>query len=85
MSLPNLGGGTLSSGSSIVTISSVANSDPGSDFHNNTDGFGNSTHGHERWYQTTLQVAVPFFIAGLGTIGAGLVLADVKVRSLQYQ
>ncbi|KAK9297880.1 hypothetical protein QLX08_008545 [Tetragonisca angustula] len=78
MSLPNLGGGTLSSGSSIVTISSVANSDPGPDFHNNTDGFGNSTHRHERWYQTTLQVAVPFFIAGLGTIGAGLVLADVK-------
>ncbi|KOX73659.1 Solute carrier family 41 member 2 [Melipona quadrifasciata] len=78
MSLPNLGGGTLSSGSSIVTISSVANSDPGPDFHNNTDGFGNSTHRHERWYQTTLQVAVPFFIAGIGTIGAGLVLADVK-------
>ncbi|KAG6803272.1 solute carrier family 41 member 3 isoform X1 [Apis mellifera caucasica] len=78
MSLPNLGGGTLSSGCSIVTISSVANSDPDPEFHNNTDGFGNSAYRHERWYQTTLQVAVPFFIAGIGTIGAGLVLENVK-------
>lgn len=79
MSLPNLGGGTLSSGCSIVTISSVANSDPDPEFHNNTDGFGNSAYRRERWYQTTLQVAVPFFIAGIGTIGAGLVLENVKV------
>lgn len=80
MSLPNLGGGTLSSGSSIVTISSIENSDPDPDFHNNTDGFGNSGLRDERWYHTILQVAVPFFIAGIGTIGAGLVLAEVEVR-----
>ncbi|CAK9819272.1 Solute carrier family 41 member 1 [Anthophora plagiata] len=78
MSLPYLGGGSLSSGSSIVTISSVTNSDPDPDFRNNADGFGNRTYRDERWYQTTLQVAVPFFIAGIGTIGAGLVLAEVK-------
>ncbi|CAL7936724.1 unnamed protein product [Xylocopa violacea] len=77
MSLPNLGGGSLSSGSSIVTISSVANSDPGPDYHNNADGYNNNTYRNERWYQTTTQVAVPFFIAGIGTIGAGLVLAKV--------
>ncbi|KDR12277.1 hypothetical protein L798_13766, partial [Zootermopsis nevadensis] len=28
----------------------------------------------ERWWSTTLQVAVPFFLAGVGTIGAGLTL-----------
>lgn len=35
----------------------------------------------EKWYQTTLQVSVPFFIAGIGTIGAGLVLSTVTVRT----
>ncbi|KAL4712457.1 hypothetical protein ACJJTC_007473 [Scirpophaga incertulas] len=32
----------------------------------------------ERWWTTLMQVAVPFFIAGCGTIGAGLVLGTVK-------
>jgi hypothetical protein len=36
----------------------------------------------ETWYHTGLQIAVPFFIAGIGTIGAGLVLATVKVNVL---
>ncbi|XP_018572011.1 solute carrier family 41 member 1 [Anoplophora glabripennis] len=31
----------------------------------------------EKWYSVTVQVAVPFFIAGLGTIGAGIVLGNV--------
>ncbi|KAG7198639.1 hypothetical protein KM043_005997 [Ampulex compressa] len=74
---PNNGGGSLSSGSSIVTISSVANSDPDPDYRNDPDGPANRKHQPERWYHTTLQVSVPFFIAGIGTIGAGLVLAEV--------
>ncbi|XP_017765701.1 PREDICTED: solute carrier family 41 member 1-like isoform X2 [Eufriesea mexicana] len=57
-------------------VKKVADPDP--DFHNNTDGFGNSALRDERWYHTILQVAVPFFIAGIGTIGAGLVLAEVE-------
>ncbi|GBP59916.1 Solute carrier family 41 member 2 [Eumeta japonica] len=32
----------------------------------------------ERWWTTLMQVAVPFFIAGCGTIGAGLVLGTVR-------
>ncbi|XP_076761218.1 solute carrier family 41 member 3 isoform X2 [Xylocopa sonorina] len=51
--------------------------DPGPDYHNNAAGYGSNTYRNERWYQTTTQVAVPFFIAGIGTIGAGLVLAKV--------
>lgn len=82
MSLPNLGSGTISSGSSVVTISSVANSDPVPDLRNDTGGFDNRPYRNEKWYQTTFQVAVPFFIAGIGTIGAGLVLNQVKVRFL---
>ncbi|XP_076176836.1 solute carrier family 41 member 1 isoform X2 [Ptiloglossa arizonensis] len=78
MSFPDLGGGSFSSGSSLLTIASVANSDPDPDFRHNPDGFGNNGHDGERWYHTTVQVAVPFFIAGIGTIGAGLVLAMVK-------
>lgn len=33
----------------------------------------------EKWWQTTLQVAIPFFIAGIGTIGAGIILGRVEV------
>ncbi|XP_077288365.1 solute carrier family 41 member 2-like [Arctopsyche grandis] len=32
----------------------------------------------EKWWSTLIQVAVPFFIAGIGTIGAGLVLGHVQ-------
>lgn len=33
----------------------------------------------EKWYSVTLQIFVPFCLAGLGTIGAGVVLDNVKV------
>ncbi|KFB42030.1 AGAP000663-PA-like protein [Anopheles sinensis] len=32
----------------------------------------------EKWWQTTLQIAVPFFIAGFGTIAAGIILGRVE-------
>ncbi|XP_033219177.1 solute carrier family 41 member 1-like [Belonocnema kinseyi] len=74
------GGGSLSSGSSIVTISSITNSDPDPFFPNGLDGHPEKKHSslNEKWQHTTLQVSVPFFIAGIGTIGAGLVLAEVQ-------
>nr|XP_023022806.1 solute carrier family 41 member 1-like [Leptinotarsa decemlineata] len=31
----------------------------------------------EKWYAITIQVCIPFFIAGIGTIGAGLVMSSV--------
>lgn len=33
----------------------------------------------EKWYSITLQVFIPFMIAGVGTIGAGIVLGNVEV------
>lgn len=36
---------------------------------------------HEKWYHIMFQVSVPFFIAGIGTIGAGLVMATVTVST----
>lgn len=33
----------------------------------------------EKWWQTTLQVSIPFFLAGIGTIGAGIILGRVEV------
>lgn len=33
----------------------------------------------EEWWKTTLQVSIPFLIAGIGTIGAGLILGRVEV------
>ncbi|XP_070150743.1 solute carrier family 41 member 2 isoform X2 [Polyergus mexicanus] len=73
------GNGSLSSGSSMVTISSVAISDPDPDERADPNGHGNKRNiRNEKWYHTILQVSVPFFIAGIGTIGAGRVLTSAK-------
>ncbi|KAK0098639.1 hypothetical protein PV326_005561 [Microctonus aethiopoides] len=74
------GNGSLSSGSSIVTISSAANSDPDPEAPGDNNGPNGKRRNvlEERWQHTALQVSVPFFIAGIGTIGAGLVLARVE-------
>lgn len=75
--MSNDGGGSLSSGSSIVTITSVTDPDP--NYPNDSNGNKRDIK-NEKWYYTILQVSVPFFIAGLGTIGAGRVLTYAKVR-----
>ncbi|CAH0561825.1 unnamed protein product [Brassicogethes aeneus] len=36
------------------------------------------TYESEKWYSVTMQVFIPFMIAGIGTIGAGIVLDDVQ-------
>lgn len=33
----------------------------------------------EKWTTILLQVSIPFFLAGIGTIGAGIVLGRVEV------
>ncbi|KAL1397700.1 hypothetical protein pipiens_009551 [Culex pipiens pipiens] len=33
---------------------------------------------HEKWWVTTLQISIPFFIAGIGTIAAGIILGRVE-------
>ncbi|XP_011260959.1 solute carrier family 41 member 3 [Camponotus floridanus] len=73
------GGGSLSSGSSIVTISSVAISDPDPDYRADPNEHGDKRNiRNEKWYHTIVQVSVPFLIAGMGTIGAGRVLTTAK-------
>ncbi|XP_011302542.1 solute carrier family 41 member 1 [Fopius arisanus] len=73
------GDGSLSSGCSIVTISSVATSEPDPASPNGQNSLGRCRSVlDERWQHTALQVSVPFFIAGVGTIGAGLVLGTVE-------
>ena len=36
--------------------------------------------GEERWWQVALQVSLPFIVAGVGMVGAGVVLGIVQVR-----
>jgi hypothetical protein len=36
----------------------------------------------ERWWQILIQVSIPFFIAGIGTIAAGVILGNVEVRKV---
>lgn len=78
--VPN-GNGSLSSGSSIVTISSNSVLDPDAERRKDLNGDGRDIR-NEKWYHTILQVSIPFFIAGLGTIGAGRVLTTAKVKIL---
>lgn len=76
----NRGDGSVSS-SSIVTISS---SDPAISYTNDPNGLDENKLdiNTEKWCNTILQVSVPFFIAGIGTIGAGYILNMVKVKTL---
>ncbi|EFN82421.1 solute carrier family 41 member 3 [Harpegnathos saltator] len=77
------GGGSFSSGSSIVTITSSASATSGPDPNdpNGPKGNGNKVDIRtEKWCYTILQVSVPFFVAGVGTIGAGYILNTVKNR-----
>ncbi|KAG8238292.1 hypothetical protein J437_LFUL017047 [Ladona fulva] len=60
---------SLSSGGSLATIASLATS---------SSNEGSSHIEKEKWWSTLMQVAVPFLIAGVGTIGAGLVLGMVQ-------
>lgn len=60
------GAGSLHSVTSIATVASI----------------DRSVIKPEKWWSTTLQVAVPFFLAGIGTIGAGITLGIVQVSPL---
>lgn len=51
--------------------------------HNDIPGVHKHVLKNEKWWSVTLQVAVPFFIAGMGTIGAGIVLGKVQVNIQQ--
>ncbi|XP_061497609.1 solute carrier family 41 member 1 [Anopheles gambiae] len=46
------------------------------------DNGGDDGHGadirQEKWWYMTLQIAIPFFVAGVGTIGAGIILGHVE-------
>lgn len=38
----------------------------------------------EKWWHTTIQISIPFFIAGFGTIGAGVILGRVEVSTSTF-
>jgi solute carrier family 41 len=76
---------TTGSLSSITTTSLVSERDLG-DGDGSIKGNGSEQpdkmpkgYTPEKSWQTLLQVAIPFFIAGLGTIGAGIILGRVEV------
>lgn len=79
--LPASSHGSLSS---ITTTSIASSEDPKGVDDDNGKGFD----GHpsrtgvikqEEWWKTTLQVSIPFLVAGIGTIGAGVILGRVEV------
>jgi hypothetical protein len=76
---------TTGSLSSITTTSLVSEPGSGGDGAGSDRGDGKdekhpfSGIKQEKWWQTTIQVSIPFFIAGIGTIGAGIILGYVEV------
>lgn len=57
---------SLSNGKSLESVKSISSDEPDTDFEN------------EKWHTVTLQVFIPFMLAGIGTIGAGIVLGNVE-------
>jgi hypothetical protein len=39
----------------------------------------------EKWWQFTLQVSFPLLIAGIGTIGAGIILGTIQVSIVMME
>lgn len=80
---------TTGSLSSITTTSLVSEPGTGGDGAGSGRGDDNNEKSQladikqEKWWQTTIQVAIPFFIAGIGTIGAGIILGTVEVRTIK--
>jgi hypothetical protein len=77
---------TTGSLSSITTTSLVSEPGGGGAGGTGSDNGDDKSEKHqltgikqEKWWQTTIQVAIPFFIAGIGTIGAGIILGHVEV------
>lgn len=76
---------TTGSLSSITTTSLVSETGAVGEGSGSDNGDGKTGKHHmsgikqEKWWQTTIQVAIPFFIAGIGTIGAGIILGHVEV------
>lgn len=79
--------------SSITTTSIASSEDPRGGDDGDRPNFvddklaeksGTGTFKQEEWWKTTLQVSIPFFIAGIGTIGAGVILGRVEVSRYIY-
>ncbi|XP_031335738.1 solute carrier family 41 member 1-like isoform X1 [Photinus pyralis] len=65
---------SINSGVSMKTLESTKLSDRDSNWeYSNSD---------EKWYSITLQVFIPFILAGFGTIGAGLVLGKTEKEEI---
>ncbi|EFA12803.1 Solute carrier family 41 member 1-like Protein [Tribolium castaneum] len=62
---------SLYNGKSLESIKSIAISEAEAEV-------AAETIEKEHWYSITLQVFIPFMIAGIGTIGAGIVLGNVE-------
>lgn len=74
--------GSLSSitTTSLVSESGVAGEGTGSDQGDDKSEKHQLTSiTQEKWWHMTIQVAIPFFLAGIGTIGAGIILGHVEV------
>lgn len=77
--------GSLSSITTTSLVSEVGASDGAGSDRGGDDRSEKQLVGikHEKWWQTTIQVGIPFCIAGVGTIGAGIILGRVEVSSMK--
>uniref|UniRef100_A0A182YQH0 SLC41A/MgtE integral membrane domain-containing protein n=1 Tax=Anopheles stephensi TaxID=30069 RepID=A0A182YQH0_ANOST len=79
-------GGPLEQKCVVGSGSIVGANGTGTDDGGAGDGGTGREHGHgtgilqEKWWYMTLQIAIPFFVAGVGTIGAGIILGHVEAN-----
>lgn len=66
------------SSNSNSLISNTSSDDPHT-FVNGSNKLTDNGIIDEEWWRTTIQVSIPFMIAGCGTIGAGILLGVVEV------
>lgn len=78
-----VGGGGDDDDTNVVATMGAGGKGAGGDGHGPPVGHGGEIK-QEKWWETTLQISIPFFIAGVGTIGAGVILGRVEV-SLQFR
>lgn len=65
---------------SLLSSDDNANCETGSSANSPSSSKDEQQVKQEKWWQITIQVSIPFLLAGIGTIGAGIILGNVEVK-----
>lgn len=69
---------------SLLSSDDNANCETGSSANSPSSSKDEQQVKEEKWWQITIQVSIPFLLAGIGTIGAGIILGNVEVKTIFF-